>query len=289
MFSQHRDVAFAHPERRQGDNLEAQPIQQVGAEPSLLRELRQILVRGRDDPDVDIDRSRRTDPRHFAVFDRAQQSLLRAHRQCSQFVEKQRAFVGFLETPGPSSGSTGEGTLLMTKQFRLDQRFRQSGAVQRHQWLAPSRGEPVEALGYQFLAGSALADDKHRTTHCGSATGALDCVKEGAGLAEELDIAIHAQLVAYFPKIGKFFLHVVGRKLPGAAEKGGLRKMARRLLYSVQHRNPIRTQTMQSIFSLRSALRRSSLDHAITASVLAMVAMNIVVLSQQFQSAGAFA
>ena len=35
IVAQHPDIAFAHPQRRQGDHFKAQPVEQVGAEPAL--------------------------------------------------------------------------------------------------------------------------------------------------------------------------------------------------------------------------------------------------------------
>ncbi len=80
MIGEHRHVALAMAKRRQGDDLERQPVEQIGAEPPGVDQRGQMLVGRRHDADIDIDRPRRADPRHLAIFDRTQQPLLRARR-----------------------------------------------------------------------------------------------------------------------------------------------------------------------------------------------------------------
>ena len=88
MLGQQRNIAPARTKRRQGHDLERQPVEQVGAKPAFLDQLRQMLVGRRDNADVDLDRLGRTDARDFAIFDRAKQPILRGRRQGRQFVEE---------------------------------------------------------------------------------------------------------------------------------------------------------------------------------------------------------
>ncbi len=80
IIGQHLDIALAHPQRWQSDDLEAQPVEQIGTKITALGLGLQILIGGADDPDIDPHRTARTDPGDLAIFDRAQQALLRAHR-----------------------------------------------------------------------------------------------------------------------------------------------------------------------------------------------------------------
>ena len=57
IIGQHLDIAFAHAQRRQGDDLETQPVEQVGAKLALLRLGREVLVGRADDPHVDAHRA----------------------------------------------------------------------------------------------------------------------------------------------------------------------------------------------------------------------------------------
>jgi hypothetical protein len=198
MVGQHGHVALAHAQRGQGDHLEAQAVEQVGAEAALRGHARQVFVGGRHDAHVDPDRAAGADAGDFAIFDRAQQAFLRAHRERAEFVEEQRALVGFLEAARAGAGGAGEGPGLVPEKLGLDQGFGQGRAVHRDERFLPAGRQAVETLGDQFLAGSALADDQHRAAHGGGAAGALDRVEKGAGLADELNITFHG------PRFGIF-------------------------------------------------------------------------------------
>ena len=124
--------------RRQRDDLEAQPVEQIGAEPPLLDQPRQMLVGRGDDADVDLDRPAGADPRHLAIFDRAQQPVLRRAGEGRQLVEEERAAIGLLEPPLPGLGGAGEAACLVAEQFRLDQRLGERGAVHHDQAARPS-------------------------------------------------------------------------------------------------------------------------------------------------------
>ena len=88
IVGQHFHIAFTHTQGRQGNDLEAQPVEQVGTEIPALRLGRQVFIGGGHDTDIDARRATRSDPRDLAIFDRAQQPFLRPHRQSAQFVEK---------------------------------------------------------------------------------------------------------------------------------------------------------------------------------------------------------
>ena len=53
------------------------------------------------------------------------------------------------------------------------------------------RGQAVQTLGDQFLAGAAFADYQHGTVERRSAAGALDCVEKGQALPDELMCPFH--------------------------------------------------------------------------------------------------
>ena len=208
-----RDVALAHAQRRQRDDLEAQPVEQIGAEAALVDQARQMLVGGGDDADVDLDRLGRADAGDLAIFDRAQQPVLRRRRQRRQFVEEQGPAVGFLEAAVAGLGGAGEAARFMPEQFGLDQVFGKRGAVHRHQRPRPASRQMVEPLGDQFLARAALADYQHRTVERRGTAGALDRVEESEARADELIASLHANMWWQIPPSGKLSVAAVGRKM----------------------------------------------------------------------------
>ena len=55
----------------------------------------------------------------------------------------------------------GEAALDVAEQLRLEQRFRQAGAVDRRERVRRARAARVDAAGDDFLADAALAGDQH--------------------------------------------------------------------------------------------------------------------------------
>ncbi len=196
IFGENRYIALAHPQGRQSYNLETQAIEEVGAKIAALGLGREVLIRGGDDAHVHADRTARADTRDLAIFDRAQQALLRTHRQRAQFVEEQRALVRLLEPADALLRGAGEGARLVPEQFGLDQRFGESGTVHRDERFVPAGRQAMEAFGNQFLARSALANDQNRTPHrCGTA-GPLDRVEKGTRLPDELIFPLHSPWIS---------------------------------------------------------------------------------------------
>ena len=191
MVGQHRNIAFPRAQGGQGDDFETQPIEQVGAKAPGIGGGGQVVIGRRHDPHVHPQRFRRADPGHFAIFDHAQQPFLRRHRKRTQFVQKQRAAIGFLEPARPGAVRASERALFMAEQFGFYEGFGQGGAVHDDQRFAPARGEVMKALGNQFLAGPALADHQHRAVEFGRAARQFDRVEKGEGLADKLGIFLH--------------------------------------------------------------------------------------------------
>ena len=123
MFGEQRNVAVPEAKRRKRHDFEAKPVEQVGAKPALVDHPRKMLVGSGDDPDVDPDRPRRTDPGDLAIFDRAKQPLLRGRGKRRQLVEKQRAAIGLLEPAMTGLDRAGETSGFVPEQFGLDQIF----------------------------------------------------------------------------------------------------------------------------------------------------------------------
>ena len=88
----------------------------------------------------------------------ASKPVLRRRGKRRQLVEEQGAPIGLLEAAGPGLGRACEGPRLVSEELRLDQRFRQCGAIHHHQGAVPTTGKVVQPLGDQLLAGAALAE-----------------------------------------------------------------------------------------------------------------------------------
>ena len=98
VLGQQRDVVAPGAQRRHGDDLEAQAVEQVGAERAVGRGGRQVDVGRADDADIDGQGLVAADPFELAVFDDAQHLLLHRGAGVGDLVEEQGTAVGQLET-----------------------------------------------------------------------------------------------------------------------------------------------------------------------------------------------
>ena len=94
-----RDVALALAQRRHVDEDDREPVVEVLAERALADLGQQILVRRRDDADVDVDRAVAADAGDPALLQRAEHLRLRVEAHVADLVEEERAAVGLLELP----------------------------------------------------------------------------------------------------------------------------------------------------------------------------------------------
>jgi hypothetical protein len=217
-------------QRRQGHDLERQTVEQVGAEAALLHQARQMLVGGRDDAHVNAHRTRRADPRHLAIFDRAQQPVLGRAGQRGELVQEQGAAVGFLEPALARLRGAGESARFVAEQLRLDQRLGQGRAVEGDERAVPASGKMVQALGDQLLAGTPLADHQHRPVERRRAARALHRIEEGGGLAHELRRPLHCHSLAQLADYWQLLLRERAAELSFSAVLRGLPDLARGLL-----------------------------------------------------------
>ena len=141
---------------------DVQAIEQVFAERAALDGFGQVAVRGGDDADVDLDRLGAADAVDLAFLDGAQQLGLQARIHLADFVEQQRAAIGFLEFADAPGDGAGERAFLMAEQFGFEQVFGNGGAVDRDERLVGARRFAVDVARQHFLAGAAFAGDEDR-------------------------------------------------------------------------------------------------------------------------------
>ena len=140
----------------------AEPVEQVFAEQALLRQAAQVAVGGGDDPGVDQDGFVGADTLDLVRLQHPQQLDLAGQRQFADLVEENRAGVGAFELALAVVGGAGEGALLVTEQFRLQQVVGDRAAIDRDERAVGAAAVGVDDLGHQLLASAALTVDQHR-------------------------------------------------------------------------------------------------------------------------------
>ena len=101
-------------------------MEQILAELALGHAIFQVLVRGRDDAHVHLDRRLAADAIELAFGQHAQQARLQRQAHVADLVEEQRAAIGLLEAAAAQRIGAGERALLVAEQFGLEQLARES-------------------------------------------------------------------------------------------------------------------------------------------------------------------
>ena len=149
-------------QRRQPDRERVDAVVEVLAEARVADELLERPVGRRDQPEVDFDRRVAAEALEAPLLEHAQQLRLRDDRQVADFVEEQRAVVGELEAARLAVVGAGERALFVAEDFRLEQRVRQRGAVDRLELVGAAAAQLVDHPRHDFLARAGRPEDQHR-------------------------------------------------------------------------------------------------------------------------------
>ena len=115
VLGQYRYVTWSSSKRRDFQPYDVESIVEVLAEPPLLGQLLQVAVGSSDDSDIHPYRLVAPHSLEFPLLQNAQQLDLYLRVDLTDFVQKQRASVGLLETPLAASGRARERSPLVTE------------------------------------------------------------------------------------------------------------------------------------------------------------------------------
>ncbi len=116
---------------------------------------------GRHDSYINVDIAVTTQRPDFSLLQYAQQFNLQRRGHIANLIKKQRPTFSGLKQPFAITHRTGKGTARMTKQFGLEQLFRQRTAVNGNKGFVATRAGVVNGLGKHFFPGAALAVDQY--------------------------------------------------------------------------------------------------------------------------------
>ena len=168
---QFADIGRALAQRRNLQVHDVEPEHQIFAERAGAHRVGQDAVGGGDDADVDRHGLRPADAVDDALLDGAQQFGLQAHVHFGNFVEQQRAAIGFLELADAAAERAGEGAFLMAEQFGLQEVLGDRGAIDGDERLLGALRARMNIARQHFLAGAAFAGDQHRGVRAGDLLG----------------------------------------------------------------------------------------------------------------------
>ena len=105
---------------------------------------------------------RAADAVDLAFLNGAQQLGLQARIHLADFVEQQRAAVGFFEFADAPGDGAGEGALLVAEQFGFEKVVRDRGAIDGDERLFGAVRLAVNVTRHHFLTGAGFAGDQDR-------------------------------------------------------------------------------------------------------------------------------
>ena len=198
---QRHDVRGSGAERRNRDDLECEPVEQIGPERPVAGKRRQIDVRRADHPHVELNRPPPPDPLHLPVLDDPEHLLLHRGRRVRDLVEQQGAAVRTLEAADVLALRAGECPCFVAEQLGVEQRLGERRAVDLHQRSLPAGREVVQPSGEQLLAGAPFADHEARSVDGGEARDLLFDLQERRILTEDGWGNSHGRMVSEFAQI----------------------------------------------------------------------------------------
>jgi hypothetical protein len=212
MAGEQQQVTAALAQRRQAQLDHAQPEQQVLAEGTGGDRRREVAMGGRQHPHVDRHGAAPTERLDHPLLQHPQQLGLRGGRHVADLVQEEGAAIGLPQLAGAVAVGAGEGATQVAEELALDQRLRDGGAVDRHEWRAGARRESVEAPRHQFLAGAGLAQDQHAHRRRRDALDGVGQLVHGGRLAEQQPVSGEAP-------------HLLGEHPVLALQAGGLQRL----------------------------------------------------------------
>ena len=116
---------------------------------------------------------------------KSEQFALEIAIELSDLVQKERASVGDFYQSWPVLPGPGERAFLVAKQFTLEEARGNGGTVQFDKWRLPPVGAEVQKASDKFLAGPALALNKHGKIGGEHTIDPLSDFAHGCGPAED--------------------------------------------------------------------------------------------------------
>src|SRR5438093_5691822 len=148
-------------QRPDADDRLIKPVVQVCAKTPLCHGFFKVVMGHSDYPDIHWDDVSAATSLNGALLEEAQQLGLGARAEVADFVEKNRAVIGLLETSDTPRVSAREGAPLVSEEFAFQRGFRQVCAVHLDKWPARPLAMVMNGVGNQFLACPRFASNQY--------------------------------------------------------------------------------------------------------------------------------
>jgi hypothetical protein len=157
MLDERRDVLRAIAQRGYCDRHHVETVEEILPEGPGRKPVPEILVRGREDPNIDAGLDSRTaQPLDLPRFQEAKEKALHAQAHLADFVQEHGAAVSHLETARSVTVRSREAPTLVSEEFRLEQAVGEGRTVDCDQRIRPPAAARVDQSGGDFFPGAAL-------------------------------------------------------------------------------------------------------------------------------------
>jgi hypothetical protein len=178
------------------------PVIEVFPELAFPDHVVQVAVGRGDDPNVDVGGGGLgSHATNLARFEKPEQQGLHARTHVPDLVEKDGALVGELEGADLVAIGSRKAAPHMPEQLRFEQRFGDTRAIQRHEWLlCPWRVSVNEPREYVF-ADTALAGDGNFDVACSGVRGQSDRTLQSGARPDDRRLSVQVEVCVVFPHL----------------------------------------------------------------------------------------
>src|SRR5271168_1722563 len=155
------NVREALAQRRQKHRDDVNAVIEVLAEAILAHRFLQVLVRGREQPEIHGYGPLAAQVNDRVVLEHAEQLALEGQGERADFVQEERAAVRQLDAALLGLRCSGKGALFIAEKLGFHQGFGKGGTVDAGEGTAAPVAQVVDGVRDQLLAGAALPADAH--------------------------------------------------------------------------------------------------------------------------------
>src|SRR6266581_4028124 len=161
VFGELENVRPPLAERRQIDREHVEAVIKVFAKDAFAYRPLEVLVCCRDEADIRLDRFGPAEAFVFALLKHTQQLDLSRLAQLANLIQKERSAFSHFEAALLAAAGSGEGSLLIAEQLRLDQTLGKGGTGYLYERLACPGRVVVNRMRYHLLAGAGLTANQN--------------------------------------------------------------------------------------------------------------------------------
>src|SRR5580692_490432 len=160
MLHQQRNILRTLPQGRNVDRKHIQAIVEIAAKLLLQYHSFQVTMCCGHNAHVNFLRPRASQAFEFTLLQGAKELWLQLERDIADFIQEQRALMGYLKPADLLRDGAGERSPFMAEQFTFEQPGRDGSTVELNEWSRLARTVTMNGARDKFFAGAGLAQQE---------------------------------------------------------------------------------------------------------------------------------